>query len=373
MTSGAEAVPVSGAGASAGASARRVGVEEELLVVDPVTGQARAQSSGVLRFADDATTSTELQREQVEVETRPCRSVGELAIEVGRRRREIAEAARRNGVEIAALATSPLPVEPSVSPGGRYQRMAQRFAATARETLTCGCHVHVEVGSDSEAVDALNRIRPWLPVVLALSSNSPFWQGEDSGYASYRSQVWARWPSAGPPGEFSSADEYHATVTAMVATETLLDEGMIYFDARLSRSYPTVEVRVADVCLRAEDTVLIAALTRALVETAAGEHRDGVPTPAIRSEVLRLATWQAGRSGLGGRLVHPRDGSPAPAPAVIAALVEYVRPALEQAGEYPEATERLDTVLSRGTGADQQRSIYQRRGQLSDIVTAARI
>jgi carboxylate-amine ligase len=159
----------------------------------------------------------------------------------------------------------------------------------------------------------------------------------------------------------------------MVATETLLDEGMIYFDARLSRSYPTLEVRVADVCLRAEDTVLIAALTRALVETAAGEHRDGVPTPAIRSEVLRLATWQAGRSGLGGRLVHPRDGSPAPAPAVIAALVEYVRPALEQAGEYSEATERLDTVLSRGTGADQQRSIYRRRSQLSDIVTAARI
>lgn len=373
MTSEAEAGPASRAGASSGATARRVGVEEELLVVDPVTGQALAQSSGVLRFADDATTSTELQREQVEVETRPCRSVGELAVEVGRRRREIAEAARRNGVEIAALATSPLPVEPSVSSGSRYQRMAQRFAATARETLTCGCHVHVEVGSDSEAVDALNRIRPWLPVVLALSSNSPFWQGEDSGYASYRSQVWARWPSAGPPGEYSSADEYHATVRAMVATETLLDEGMIYFDARLSRSYPTLEVRVADVCLCAQDTVLIAALTRALVETAVGEHRDGVPTPAIRSEVLRLATWQAGRSGLGGRLVHPRHGSPAPAPAVIAALLEYLRPALEQAGEYPEVTERLDTVLSRGAGADQQRSIYQRRGELSDIVTAARI
>lgn len=353
-----------------GRSVRRVGVEEELLVVDPENGRAQAQASKVLRFADDSTTS-ELQREQVEVETRPCSSLSELAGEIAERRRTVGAAARKNGLEVVALATSPLPVDPSITASRRYQRMAERFAATAYDTLTCGCHVHVEVRSDDEAVAALNRIRRWLPPLLAISGNSPFWQGEDTGYASFRSQMWTRWPSAGPPGEFSSGEDYHAMVAAMLDTGVPLDEGMVYFDARLSRSYPTLEIRVADVCLRAEDAVLVAALARALVETAAREWRADVPRPSSRIEVLRLATWQAARYGLGGELVHPRSGRPAPASEVLAALLDYLRDELEDAGDYPEVAERLDAVLRRGTGADEQRSVYRRSGDLREVVAAA--
>lgn len=357
----------------AGNSVRRVGVEEELLVVDPESGRAQAQASKVLGFADDSTTSSELQREQVEVETQPCSSLSELAAEIAERRRTIGEAARKNGLEVAALATSPLPVDPSITASGRYQRMAERFAATAYDTLTCGCHVHVEVRSDAEAVAVLNRIRRWLPSLLAISGNSPFWQGEDTGYASFRSQTWSRWPSAGLPGEFSSAEDYHATVAAMLDTGVLLDEGMVYFDARLSRSYPTLEIRVADVCLRAEDAVLVAALARALVEAAAREWRADVPMATSRIEVLRLAIWRAARSGLGGELVHPRSGRPAPAAEVLAALLEHVRDELEDAGDYPEVAEWLDAVFRRGTGADEQRSVYRRSGELSAVVAAARL
>ena len=126
---------------------------------------------------------------------------------------------------------------------------------------------------EPEGVAVLDRIRGWLPCLLALSANSPFWQGHDSGYASFRSQVWGRWPSAGPTGLFGSAETYHATTRAMIASRTILDLGMVYFDARLSAQHPTVEVRVADVCLDADDAVLMAGLVRALVDTAARSWR----------------------------------------------------------------------------------------------------
>ena len=152
---------------------------------------------------------------------------------------------------------------------------------------------------------ALDRIRPWLAVLLALSANSPFWQGADSGHASYRNQVWSRWPSAGPTGLFGSAAGYRAVTGAMLATDTILDDGMLYFDARLSAHQPTLEVRVADVCRESDDAVLIAGLVRALVDTAVREWRAGEEPPDIRTEVLRLAAWQAGKAGLEGPLLLP--------------------------------------------------------------------
>jgi len=176
-----------------------------------------------------------------------------------------------------ALATSPVPTQPHVAESERYQRMMRTFGSTAAEQLTCGCHVHVTVGSDDEGVAALDRIRPWLAPLLALSANSPFWDGRDSGYGSYRSQVWGRWPSAGPTELFGTAKRYREVAEALLATDTVLDEGMLYFDARLSRRHPTLEIRVADVCREPDDAVLIAGLTRALVDTAVAEARRASP------------------------------------------------------------------------------------------------
>ena len=190
--------------------------------------------------------------------------------------------------------------------------MGRRFGLTVSEELTCGCHVHVGIDSDDEGVGALDRIRPWLPPLLALTANSPFWQGGDSGYASYRSQVWQRWPSAGPYAPFGSPAGYHATVQAMIDTDTLLDPGMVYFDARLSVQHPTLEVRVGDVCLDVDDAVLLAALVRGLVETAARAWRAGVPADPVRLELLRLAAWRAGRSGVDGVLLDPCSWRPMP-------------------------------------------------------------
>jgi carboxylate-amine ligase len=157
----------------------------------------------------------------------------------------------------------------------------------------------------------------------------------------------------------------------MIDSGTLLDEGMVYFDARLSRRYPTVEVRVADVCMVAEDAVLLAALVRGLVETAAREWRAGEPVPPVRLELLRLATWRASRSGLTADLVHPVTGRPAPAEAVVRALLDHVGPALSELGDRDAVAELAEGPLHRGTGADLQRRAHKETGDLAGVVRDA--
>jgi carboxylate-amine ligase len=250
--------------------------------------------------------------------------------------------------------------------------MLDAFGLTVREMLTCGCHVHVGVADDEEGVAVLNRIRVWLPVLTALTANSPFWGGEDTGYASYRSQAWYRWPSAGPTELFADAAAYHRLVDAVLATDTVLDSGMVYFDARLSDSWPTVEIRVADVALRVEDAVTLAGLARALVETAVREAQAGVAPPEVPAQILRLAAWRAGRSGLTGDLVHPRTGRPTPAAEVLQALLDHVRGALVDTGDLERVTDGLADLQRRGTGADLQRRVHRETGgDLAAVVRAA--
>jgi carboxylate-amine ligase len=356
---------------------RSVGVEEELLLVDPDDGRALAVASAVLHEATvhgderagDVLTS-ELASQQIETNIRPCTSLDELGSEVRRWRQAAADAAETRGARVVALATSPLPVVPSITPNPRYRKMIDKFGVTAEQQLTCACHIHVEVASDAEAVAVLDRIRTWLPILLALSGNSPFWQGEDTGYASFRSQVWNRWPSAGPTELFGSAEHYHATVRAMIESDTVIDEGMIYFDARLSRKFPTVEVRVADVCLHPDDAVLLAGLTRALVETAVRAWKEDQPPTPLRVELLRLAGWRAARSGLDGSLIDPA-GRPAPAQRVVRALLEHVTPALQDFGEYDVVQDLTDAVFGRGNGSMLQRAVRRRGGSLADVVACA--
>jgi carboxylate-amine ligase len=364
-------------------SIRSLGVEEEFLLVEPATGAAKAVAGAVLRAAGAAGEGNggpgdepeyldgELQKQQLEINTKPCVSLDDLGREILRCRSAAAGAAGTVGAGLAALATSPVPVQPSLSGGGRYRELAQEFRLTAQEQLTCGCHVHVEVSSDEEGVAALDRMQRWLAPLLALSANSPFWQGHDTAYASFRYQVWGRWPCSGPTGWFGSAQSYADVVQAMIGTSTVFDAGMVYFNARLSEHYPTIEVRIADVCLFPDDAVLIAALVRALVETEAQVWRDDPVGRRVRPELLTLAAWRASRSGIEGTLVHPVTGRPAPARRVIMALVDHVRPALAAAGDLATVTELLDAVFARGTGAMVQRAAYRRAESVLDVVGAA--
>ncbi|MFE9369871.1 glutamate--cysteine ligase [Streptomyces sp. NPDC006711] len=355
---------------------RTVGVEEELLMVGARTGEVLALSPVVVSppgprkpGADDGQEfEKELQQEQVEFATDPLTDMGEIEDEIVQRRRAAATRAEEAGGTVAALATSPVPVRPSLDLGERHLWMAENFGLTAREQLTCGCHVHVVVESDDEGVAVLDRIRPWLSVLTAISGNSPFWQGEDSGYSSYRSRVWNRWPSAGPTEIFGSADRYHHHVESMIATGALRDDGMIYFDARLSARYPTVEVRVSDVCLQPSTTVAIAALVRALVETASGDWRAGRPPAPVSAGLLRLASWRAARSGLTGALVDPRSMREKPASDVLGALVTHVESALKDSGDLERVRRTLEQLTRGGTGAERQREFYRQHGSMEAVV-----
>jgi carboxylate-amine ligase len=335
---------------------------------------ARVQAQPDEDPADDRPVH-ELQREMIETDTRPCSSLDELADQLVERRAAAGQAAHRIGAEVAALATSPLPIEPTVSLDERYERMAELYAMTAQEQLTCGCHVHVSIESEEEGVAVLDRIRPWLPPLLALTANSPFWQGRDTGYSSYRRQVWGRWPSSGPTELFGTPETYHRTIEAMLSTGTLIDEGMVYFDARLARHFPTVEIRVADVCLRVHDAVLLASLVRAMVETAAREWRLGKPPVPARLETLNLAYWRASRSGLDEQLIHPVTGKAAPAENVLRALLRHIGDALDESerasGRPGLTTDLLQDLLARGNGATQQRRVYQQSGDLPTVVRNA--
>ncbi|MGW2420408.1 glutamate--cysteine ligase 2 [Streptomyces sp. NPDC001709] len=353
---------------------RTVGVEEELLLVDPDSGEPKALAAAVLaRVAHDDpgqhVFEKELFRQMLEFATHPQADMAALGEEIVRCRKEAARHAGELGCAVAALATSPLPVSPALSVNERYEWLAEHFGIPTWEQLVCGCHVHVCVESDEEGIGVLDRIRPWLPVLRAMSGNSPFWQGRDTGYASYRSRVWNRWPSAGPTELFRSPERYHRRVADMVATGALLDRGMVYFDARLAVRYPTVEIRVADVCLGADTAALIATLTRALVETAARDWRAGRPAPDHSVSLLRLADWQAARFGLEQNLLDPATMRPDPAPRVLRTLLEHTGEALTACGDAERAEQGITELLRRGNGAREQRRLLVRTGSLRGVVT----
>lgn len=354
---------------------RTFGVEEELLLVDEQTATPVAAAPGILALGPGDQPwapglEGEMQQEMLEVVGEPCATADELAggIALGRRRADAA--ARAVGARALPLSTSPVAVTPHSSPTARYTEMMRRYGATARRSLACGLHVHVSIESAEEGVAVLDRIREWLPVLLALSSNSPFCEGVDTGYASYRTEMWNRWPCAGPNPVFGGEEEYRMHESRLLGTAALLDAGMLYFDARLSRRHPTVEIRVADVCLREEDAVTVAALGRALVETAAAEWRDGRPPLGTDLRLLRLATWRAALAGMRGPLVHPVSASPCSPKAAAEALLEHVRPGLDATGDRERVTAGVRAILARGSGADWQRARFAERGEPEAVVRA---
>lgn len=366
---------------AAGADLRTVGVEEELLLVDPDDGTPRPLGDDVVSSAEGAGgeprdagpggVEHELKREQVELGSDPHRELAAVGDDLRRLRGRLADAAHRHGLRLAALATSPVPVAPKATREGRYERLHREYGLTAHELLCNGCHVHVSVDSLDEAAAVIDRARPWLAVLTALSTNSPFWQGDDTGYSSYRQRLWSRWPSAGPSEPFGDGAGYTRAVERMISCGAAMDAGMVYLDVRASRDWPTVELRVLDVCLDVQHAVLLAGLGRALVETAAREWRSGRPPADVRIEVLRGAAWRAARTGLAGDLVDPLTATTVPARDRVRHLLDHLTPALDDSGDLAAVAERVEQVLADGTGADAQRAAYAGRSSVLDVVTDA--
>ncbi len=344
---------------------RTVGVEEELLLVDPQTRTAAPRSQQVLKYAAEHGIAAhdqldhELFRHQLETRTRPAVDLADLRRDVVAGRRAAAAAAAGVGLLTAATGAVPLPGgPPRTTRDDRYLAMVETYGEVARPGGTCGMHVHVHVASDEEGVTVIDGITPWLPVLLAISANSPFHHGRDTRYASWRSHSWSQWPSAGPVERFGSVAAYRDVSRRIIASGAALDEGMLYYDARLARSHPTVEVRITDVCTDPDDAVLVAALVRALVSHAAERPVEGIPW---RAELLRAARWRAARYGLAERLLDPVTGELRPAREVLEHLLATVTQPLEAAGDAELVQDAVARVLSEG-GSVRQRAAYERNG-----------
>lgn len=359
---------------SAPAEAFTIGVEEEYQIVDPATRQLQSRADRILPKAQRATSKEEVQPElllsQIETATPICETLAEVRAEVGRLRQEVITAAARDGGRIAAAGTHPFSrwQDQQVTPKARYEGIMQDYRYLARELVIFGCHVHVGLRDRDMAIQVMNRARVWLAPLLALSANSPFWLGEDTGYASYRTEMWTRFPMTGPPHVFESRAEYQALVRALVDTGSIEDVTKIYWDLRLPEKIPTIEFRVTDVCMALDETVMVAGLIRALVRTCYDEAVRDAPYPAARPELLRAAHWRAARHGLNADLIDVTAQCAVPAHEMIESLLNFVRPALEAAGEWDEISSLAQQTLLRGNGATRQREAFKRAGRLEDVV-----
>ncbi|SDO66627.1 carboxylate-amine ligase [Lentzea jiangxiensis] len=343
-----------------------VGVEEEFLLVDPVTGVAVNRADEVVAVARQVfglALDYELTGTQVEVKTSVCRDADQVRRELLDLRRTVALAAREAGCRAIAVGAPPFgDTTGTITDGVRYRRIAREFGVLAGQQLICGCHVHVAVPDRETAVLVCNHVRPWLPVLGAVTANSPFSGGADTGFASWRSMVWSRWPVSGPPPVFASWQHYESLCDTMLSAGTALDPSMVYWDVRPSARWPTVEVRVADVAAGIDDVVLLAALVRALVTQAVADIRRGVPPVPVPAETLRQACWRAARDGLAGGALDVLSGRLVPLRRQLDDLVSRLTPVLEANGDLPSVRRGLRVLDRDGCGADRQRRAHRDGG-----------
>lgn len=350
------------------------GIEEEFLLVDPVSGAtvpAAAEVGKVAREELGGAVHVELQQTQIEFASPPYATLAELDESLSHGRRRLAAAARECGVWLVPSGIPPLGGVAIASDGDRFAGITARYAEIVRDYQACGCHVHVAVPDLETAVAVVNHLRPWLPALLALSVNSPFHQGRDTGYASWRMVEQSRFPGAGVPPRCRDAAEYTARVGRLVDCGVLEDAAMTFWLARPSPRWPTVEFRVADTAVDTPAALLQAALSRALVVTALTDLSQGREAPPLDDQVLAAAVWSAARHGLSGTGVHPVLACQVPVTDLLDELVVRVAPALAEAGDLAAVRTLLGAVLRDGTGAERQRAAGEPRDVIRFLAIGA--
>ncbi len=342
-----------------------LGVEEEYHLVDPNTGEL---VSATEPFAKNAYVQGEVQASQLEIGTPVCRTLTELRAELVKARQAANDVAAQLGAAILATGTHPFArwqdLKRVASP--RYDALADRFGAVANRQNICGLHVHVGVPDLAIALVIMNRSRPYVPVLAALTSSSPFQEGVDTGFASFRTMWWAMWPTSGAPPLLPSVEAYEQVVADLTAGGIIDDASTLYWDVRPSIRYPTLEFRAADVCPDVDDAVLYAVLVRSLVRTLARELERDVPQ--FSDATITAARWRAARDGIRGDLCDPMSGAALPAALVIRRVVAQLEPDLREHGEFDAVSRLLTRVLDRGTSADLQRSQFASSRDLRQVV-----
>jgi glutamate---cysteine ligase / carboxylate-amine ligase len=351
-----------------------IGVEEEYQLVDAATGALRSHASRMRSEDWTGELIAELQETTVEIGTPICDSVAAAASHLHRLRFQASTVASAQGLAIIAAGLHPFSewqghTRPQVD---RYRAMEARYGRIARDEHIFGMHVHVAVPQAVDRIPIINVVRHYLPHLLALSASSPFFEGADTGFDSFRTIMWRRWPNSGIPPRFESMAEFTGYVDTLLNAGVMADPWNIYWSARPHPSYPTIEFRVTDACPNLQDALAIVALARALVHAAATGvlHEDPASrlSPVTEQELLRVNEWRAARDGLSAQLIDTLSGSGhEPIRSLIRRLTDRVSRSAEELGD-TAAFAHIDTLLERGNAAARLRRRFDEAGTLTSLV-----
>jgi glutamate---cysteine ligase / carboxylate-amine ligase len=350
-----------------------IGVEEEYQIIDPHTREL-SQSAHLIMPEAQKILGEEVQHEmilsQIEIATPICHTLDDVQTQLVRLRSGVINAAEKVGVAIGAAGTHPFSHwrDQEVTPRPRYEELIATYRQSIREQVINGCHVHIGLPDREMATRVLNHARTWLAPLLALSANSPYWLGDDTGYDNYRTSLWWTVPLSGPPPAFRSYEHYRETIREYIEAKVVEEGTRVYWDLRLSERFPTIEFRVMDVCMRIETTVTLVGLIRALVRTCYEKALQDTQHLDVSSEFLKATHWCAARYGLHGELIDIYGKRSLPAPVFIEQMMEFLRPALEVDGDWERVSSGIQKILREGNDSRKQQAIYKKSGNFRDVV-----
>ncbi|UCH74010.1 MAG: carboxylate-amine ligase [Rhodospirillales bacterium] len=349
-----------------GTSKFTIGIEEEYLLVDPDTGALADEPSEEIlaECASDIDDGVglvvpEFLRAQVEVGTAVCNSIKEVRAKLVTLRRSVADAAAKHELSLIAASTHPFAEWSAVhhTDKERYNVLAEDMQAVARRLLICGMHVHVGIDDDDLRTDLLNQVAYFLPHLLALSTSSPFWRGEKTGLMCYRLSVFDELPRTGLPSRFESYGEYLRHVQVLIDAGVLEDASKIWWDIRPHTRFPTLEMRIADICTRIDDGITVAALYACVISMLIRLRRSNQRWRYYANMLVNENRWRAQRYGFDEGLIDFGLGKVVPYPDLLEELIELLRPDAERLDCVAEI-EHARNIVKRGTSAHRQIAIY---------------
>jgi carboxylate-amine ligase len=349
-----------------------LGIEEEFAIIDPETRELRSHIQEILeggKVTLKEQIKPEMHQSVVELGTEICQSVVDARVHVIELRTKLAELAGGSGLKIASVGTHPFSHwrDQLITQGERYQEIVKDMQQLARANLIFGLHVHVGIPDRHSAIHVMNQARYFLPHIYALSANSPFWVGQDTGLKGYRLKVFERFPRTGIPDAFESLSEYEDYCKLLVKTGCVDNAKKIWWDIRLHPFFETLEVRVCDAQSRVDDTLAIAALIQAVIAKLHTLLRQNITFRVYRRRLLDENRWRASRYGIDGKLIDFGKETEVEARSLLNELLEFVSTEVNELGTQKEMA-HIERIMREGTGADRQLAAWERTQDMKAVV-----
>ena len=349
-----------------------LGIEEEFAIVDPVTRELRSHIQEILeggKITLKEQVKPEMHQSVVELGTEICQSIVEVRTHVVELRSKLAGLAGRSGLKIASAGTHPFSHwhDQLITEGERYQEIVKDMQLLARANLIFGLHVHVGIPDRASAIQVMNQARYFLPHIYALSVNSPFWVGRNTGLKGYRLKVFERFPRTGIPDAFESLSEYEDYCKLLVKTGCVDNAKKIWWDIRLHPFFDTLELRVCDAQSRVDDTLAIAALIQAIIARLYKLLSQNITFRVYRRRLLDENRWRASRYGLDGKLIDFGREAEVETRSLINELLEFISTEVDELGSHKEMA-HIERIMREGTGADRQLATWERTQDMKAVV-----